>query len=206
MLLMDRDHFSKFYNEGVVVVIQQPAKRVVHIEACGNLADELWDGHSEENRYNSPRFNYNDNFYLSFPYSVFRIKYIKYKGKFSPDTMSVAFATSFQPKEVYVPPLFNIDESLQVCISLRGKFSTLSEMYKYCIATFWKTEFNDGMFDAFSDNYGGAPRAILFDPRKWEKKTRENPNWIPTARSLAYYGRYRDFCEEIDPPEREEEY
>lgn len=195
----DADYFSKYYGEGVAVAIQQPTKRLVKIKSEGNLAAAI----TGNDDCKIERLNPNGRFYLSFPHVVFRIGYVK-KKVYSPESLAVAFATSLQPKRVYVPPLFNIGDTLDVCIPLRGEFKTLSDLCRYCITSFWKTEFNDSMYDAFESTYAEKQNSILANYAKWQTKTKENPNWIPTARSMEEYGSYRDFYEETRLPEVDE--
>ena len=80
-----------------------------------------------------------------------------------------------------------------VCVAMpKGNYPTVEKMAKATIATFWATEFNDGMFDALTANYDES--RILTNPKTWEKKTRNNPRWIPTARAFTEGESFRDFC------------
>lgn len=199
MYLLDEDanYFNEYYGEGIFVAIQKPTKRILKIKTDGNLEDSFGN--------DAKRLRPKGNFYLSLPHVVFRITYAKHKESgriiYAPESLAVAFATSLTPKDVYVPPLFNVDETLGVCIPLRGKFRSPSELCDYCIANFWKTEFNDGMCNAYEYSYADKDNSVLANYARWQKKTKENPNWIPTARSMEYYGSYKDFCEETRLPE-----
>lgn len=108
--------------------------------------------------------------------------------------LRVAFATSNKPKKLYVPPLFNISGDLRVCIALPEKeYSNVEDMTREAIAAFWATEFNDGMFDAFDENYSDTN--LLAWPQKWQHKTKSNLGWKPSARSMKEFKEsFTDFC------------
>lgn len=161
------NNFSPMYNEGVMVVAQPPTRRTVSINM-----DES-DG-------------YQDNFFLSFPLMYFRIQYKRYsernKRLFVASQLHVIFVSK-NNKNVFVPPLPNIDCMMRVCIPLpNSRFTNIDELCREVISCFWYTEFNDGMYEAYEDNYNSD--SLLGDHRKWHNKTKTQPNWIPDGRSL----------------------
>lgn len=68
--------FSPNYNEGYVISIQAPSRRVVKIETSGELAD-CW-GYDD---WEDPAIDYSSNFFLSFPNAVFGIHYKNVGGR-----------------------------------------------------------------------------------------------------------------------------
>ena len=96
------------------------------------------------------------------------------------------------PRKLYFPPLCNIGDDLKVCIQLPNNyFSTLEECVKASVAAFWSTKFEDSMYGAYV-NY--KPNSLLGDARKWQKKTKKNPEWVP-KKSLKVYKEelFKDF-------------
>ena len=107
------------------------------------------------------------------------------------NSLSIAFTN--EKKKLFAPPLFNIRDDLSVCIELPQKgFSKIEDLCKACIAAFWESTFDDSMYDAYLD-YGD--NSILKDPRKWQKKTKKEPDWIPKGRILKKCKvSFQDFC------------
>jgi len=183
--LIYKDMYSSFYNEGVLISIQKPNRRMI--------CYEYEDG-----------FDFiKENFFLSFPYVVFLIKYInkktspwQTKNQFVPKKLEVAFATRSKLKKLYMPPMGNISYDHEVCIDLpKTKFSNIEDMTKKVIAKFWATEFNNDITDCI-DEYADEEKDIGFN--KWQEKTKENPKWIPTHNMLIesrYYPSFNDFCQ-----------
>jgi len=171
-------NFSTMYNEGVVVVSQPPTRRVVQINLY--VRDD-YDEDEDENE-----GVYSGNFFLSFPLMYFRIQYRKNFHKkqqhFTAMQLHVVFAASDNKSKAFIPPLPNIDDSMRVCIELPDQqFSNIDDLCKAVVACFWATDFNDGMYDAY-EQYDMD--SLLGDYRKWQKKTKKQPTWIPNGRSL----------------------
>lgn len=178
--------FSKYYGEGFVFAVQPPCRRVVTVKTFGYLSDHFWGAD----------FHYNDNFFLSFPHTVFGIRYSQ-GSKMCASALKVAFTNNMTAKKLYYPPLCNIDNFLQVCLPMSGKnFSTIEEVTKDAIDSFWKTTFNDGMFECIKVNYSAED--MLVDLNKWQSKTKKSISWKPTGRILTEFGPLADFCQEWD--------
>lgn len=198
-LIVVKDVFDDFYNQGHIFVLQTPNRRVVSIsvEDCPE--------------------SFSGNFYLSFPHVLFRIQYAKYaKARdkfFKPMNLWVAFTNGPDLKKLFVPPLMNIDHDMKVCIPHPQRGRSLKTLVKSWIDAFWKTQFNDGMADAINDYYCDgsyyydADLVGLADPREWQKRTKKSPNWVPNGRSLVEFDKQnfldveRDHSEEYDDDE-----
>lgn len=169
--------FSTLYNEGVVVVSQPPTRRVVEI----NLEYRDDDFESEEG---SHATGYMGNFFLSFPLMYFRIQYSKRSsGWLHAQKLHVIFAVAKNKSKAFIPPLPNIDETMQVCIDLPYKrFSNINDLCKAVITCFWSTDFNEEMHDAYSSYDANS---LLGDHRKWQDKTKSDPTWIPNGHKLV---------------------
>ena len=181
---MISNNFSKLYNEGVVIYVQPPARRMAKVQFSRTEFD--YYSYSQDD-------SYNENFFLSFPHIAFRIRYRlgsgrKRKGTYSAVDLKVIFTNSEKLTKRFIPPLPNIDEGMKVCIELPNKgFATLEELSKVVIAKFWATNFNDGMYDAFQEY---EENSTLGDHRKWAKKTKKNPKWVPNGRSLVIWNNF----------------
>ena len=99
--------------------------------------------------------------------------------------LSLAFQD--EKDKLYVPPFFNIGSNLQVCLGMsvdrEKKFSSLEELCIDVINSFWNTTFNFDISINY-DYYILSKKPFLCDYNKWENKTKENPNWVPSARYL----------------------
>jgi len=191
-----RDNFVTDYNQGIAVYVQPPSRRLVNINSVGIDVDD-----DDSNYYGDGlKHAYSGKFFLSFPYVVFRLCYNRsskgYSGKYvyRAESLRVAFASQAKPTKLFVPPLFNLDGCLRVCVSLPNLyFDALEECMKKCVAVFWSTDFNDSMFDAYGSHY--ERRSLMGDPRKWQKKTKKQPEWVPNGRSMKEYNiRMGKFC------------
>lgn len=151
-----RHTFHRLYNEGYITIVQPPAKRVVLID--------------------------NHNYYLSFPHVIFRIRYIKKKSKHYPLELYMAFVDGMKPKKLYFPSLPNIAQhDGTVCIPRPSGAKSAIELVEKWIANFWCTKFNFHLLDCCLNNYN---RGILGSFQKWQKKTYENPKWVPNKRNM----------------------
>jgi hypothetical protein len=170
------NNFSSMCNEGVIVVSQPPTRRVVKIDMV--YRDEDFDDDS---------IGYSGNFFLSFPLMYFRIQYRRYldnknRETFRATQLHVIFAVANNASKAFIPPLPNVNDLMRVCIELPPTyFRNIEDLYKAAIACFWATEFNDGMFDALGEY---DEDSLMGDHRKWQRKTKKQPTWIPNGRSL----------------------
>jgi len=186
--LVYKDMYSSSYNEGCLISIQKPNRRMIKYCGYQPALDDDDDEHFIK-----------DNFFLSFPYVVFFIRYVnkktKEKNQFVPCNLEVAFATCSKPKKLYIPPMHNISIEHEVCIDLpKTKFSNIEDMTKKVIAKFWGTTFNDDTAECICE-YEGKDKDISF--KKWQEKTKENPKWIPKNNMLVEsetYPSLNDLC------------
>jgi hypothetical protein len=177
------NNFSPVYNEGIAVYLQTPVRRLVNLVLdTRNIEDEA-EGDEE---------GYRGNFFLSFPHVFFRLRYNKTGEKFERFgfvSLKVAFGTSPKMKKLYMPPLPNISEDLEVCLDYSPKRKTLDELCKECVASFWRSTFTDDILAMYDgEDYYYRLDSLLGDHRKWQKKTKKDPKWIPSARSLVLWG------------------
>lgn len=162
--------FHELYNEGDIIIVQPPAKRVVRIDTY--YENEYGDDESEDR-----------NYYLSFPHVIFRIRYSKKNNNYHPMKIRVAFVDKANPKKLYMPPLANISCDGQVCIPVPSSAKTVTDLAKKWIADFWRTQFNESATDTLEYYHG----MVLGSPKSWEKQTHRNPKWIPNGRSLLNF-------------------
>ena len=162
----------KHGNMGTVVYLQKPCKRVVNIDI------------------DHYPFLYKKSFFLSIPYVFFRIIYYNRNNK------------EYYTNTLFRPPFPNIFYNCNCCCPMKTVFfSSLEAMIKAQISSFWAAEFSyvkghnydpnglycphfklnlEGEVVAKSINSDQYPEdALLVDHRKWEQKTKENPEWIP---------------------------
>lgn len=174
------NNFSKLYNEGVVVVEQPPIRRTIemYLENRYNATYSKSDPNRTIKLCKYP--SYSGNFFLSFPTIYFRIHYLKYRKKLEFLNLNVVFLDN--KKKICVPPLPNIDLNMRVCVglfnrALEHKFSNIDDLCRSIVVDFWSSQFNTEMSDAYERFY--KMNSLLGDHRKWQIKTKSNPDWIP---------------------------
>ena len=96
-------------------------------------------------------------------------------------------------RTLMAPPLPNIScDDLEICLSEKCKGSTLEKMISNQIANIFSSQFNCDITDNFEEYY-----EMIFDEdtyleeineyfKKWAKKTKNNPNWVPRSFQLFY--------------------
>lgn len=172
---------------GNVVYLQKPCKRVVSID---------FDYH---------HWQYKKTFFLSLPYTFFRLIYVAERNKFfytEARFMSIGFGTSEDPNVLFRPPFPNVFANLNCCSPVDiNRFSSVEDLIKAQINCFWSAEFSytkENKYDAaglycptynsfvgltsYVDQYEAD--ALIVDHRKWEQKTKENPKWIPDENDM----------------------
>lgn len=188
------NNFSSLHNEGVVVFRQNPIRRLVQLDFENR--EWIWDEDENEEDWDSDEWKKNSlkgNFFLSLPYSFYRIDYVKIDPVEKPKKFRPVMKPGFYPrsllfvlgdknlKNAYIPPFSNIDAYMKVCISLGGPFGSVEELTNSVVSNFWQTTFNLDIVCAIS-NYGR--KSLLSDHRKWQKKTKAEPLWVPNGRFL----------------------
>jgi hypothetical protein len=163
------NNFSELYNEGIVVVEQPPARRIVTLD----LRRQCYDLSLSE--------SFQGSFFLSFPLIYFRLHYRRHTdGCFSCTNLCVVAANN-NVNKAFALPLPNIYYGGTVCICLGiGKHKSLDALSKDAIKNFWSSEFN-GEVD---DNLRIYQRSLLGNYNRWQDKTKKFPNWVPTSRNL----------------------
>jgi hypothetical protein len=191
------NQFNPKYNQGVAIFSQKPTRRIVKFDLHGNLAEAQYAEvqYDSDLSFKKKNYSFKGNFFLSMPHILYRIVYTKRpKGSFQFYQMNVVFTNSNHTK-IYYPALPNIGWSnCTVCIPFgRKTYSDVESLCKDVVVKFWATTFSDSLYDSYK-NYGFGN--LLSDPRKWQEKTKSQPNWIPNARNLVEYKRsYNEFCQ-----------
>ena len=170
--------------KGIAVFRQNPMKRTI-------IFDSDWD--------DEPR----EQFFLSFPYVFFAIKYIIRKRKnkdnnkmtttYRPTKLYACFGTDAELKSPFEAALPNIYDDNSVCIDLPYKnYSSIKELVNEVVKCFWTTAFDpeelnssyedyNSSYEDYDDDDDDPKIKTLTDYKLWAKKTKQKPNWIPTA-------------------------
>lgn len=160
--------------KGIAVFRQNPMKRSI-------IFDSDWD--------DVPR----EQFFLSFPYVFFAIKYIIRKRKnknnnkmtttYRPTKLYACFSTDAELKSPFEAALPNIHDDNSVCIDLPYKnYSSIKELVNEVVKCFWTTAFDPEELNSQYEDFDDDPKIkTLSDYKLWAKKTKQKPNWIPTA-------------------------
>lgn len=143
---------------------------------------------------------YDNWYFLSFPHILYKILYTKDSGLIFFGDMSVCFSNNENPKQndsIFVPALLNcsgdhtclgdIDDAL-------GDFKFFQDVDSLCkavVTEFWKRKFNWETAGAFSQYVNR--HLLLGDFKRWEKKTKAQPKWIPSPINMIYWGKYKSF-------------
>lgn len=170
------NNFSSKYNEGVIVWRQSPVRRMIFIDPSFI--------------YSKPKTKY----FLSFPYIFYSMHY-KMQGKISLISLLISFNPTSELNKLFYPALFNIESNLKCCLG--EEFQDIENIEELCyivINNFWQSEYNDDISGSI-DQYS-LKKTILSNYLKWEKKTKENPLWVPDEKDLlegnteSYYMSY----------------
>lgn len=153
---------------GLCVWQQAPSRRVVSIVMNGK-----------------PR-----GYLLSLPHVLFRIEYTSDRENLYFSEVSAVLAAQermTKKTSVYSMPFPNIDDDVgDVCMPpFRGRGKNLDELCKSVVGTFWSSFFNDmdGGY-RWLQYVDSGKEFLLGDYDKWEKKTKSDPSWTPSARSM----------------------
>lgn len=121
------------------------------------------------------------NCFISLPSTVFNVKYYSYNKIYSIHSlfMGAYFDESITEQSlIYHLPLGNIKCGLNVCTGdLKARYQSFEEMYKSISYFIWNSQFNDEIHSTLNGK--------LFNPIDWEKKTKENPDWIPEKEDMS---------------------
>jgi hypothetical protein len=164
-----KNKFIEEYNEGTVLVEIPPCKRTIFFEKTP--------------------------YFLSFPKVLFFMRYLKARNEsYYVQYARMAF-TKARKRTLLIPPLTNIGlYNLEVCLSSKCKGTTLEEMASNQIADIFRSQFNCDITDVFENFYEVdyddyvESSAIEKYFEEWQKKTKDNPNWIPR--------KFEEFCDE----------
>lgn len=124
-------------------------------------------------------------YFLSLPTSRFSIGYriIQLEnGRSKFRTHSLKFCFVGESNKTLVPPFYNMYENLEVCCD-KVESHTLESMIQEQIGLFFASEFNNDLSSAINEHYRRNTQADLHELLNWEiwqRKTKENPQWIPT--------------------------
>jgi hypothetical protein len=123
-------------------------------------------------------------FFLSFPKMKFKIGFSKNNNLFVYHKLIIE--TFIDGKYYKFTILPNMHTSGSMCLQINHRFKTVQELVSYVIEQFWSSRFSsvDSMnfdFEAvlyflenIKSNFGFNEYFEL-----WEKKTKENPRWVP---------------------------
>ncbi|RTK97275.1 MAG: hypothetical protein EKK64_01725 [Neisseriaceae bacterium] len=165
----------------VLYCVQKPCKRIINSQNPIEILNDRY-------RYKGKPINY----FLSFPYCVFRIQYNIYdKDQLSIDSLHLCFSNG---KKLFYPPFLNASYGyicLPDSVKKTKKFKTLKHFLDFAILGFWSSKFSDDIIDDLID-YKEEKKKII-DYNYWQKKTKKNPNWIPSSKSLVKYCNYQEF-------------
>jgi hypothetical protein len=152
-------------------------------------------------------------YFISLPVVLYRIRYVKKKDGLKLADLAVGFVAEEnidKDTNIYFPSLPNVDgddndspESLVVCMKGGKKCETLDALVKQTIHTFWASKFNNQMeggdgyarydedadYDDWGWDYDASPEVF----KKWQKKTKQDPNWIPGIKDMKRWGKYKQF-------------
>lgn len=178
------NEFDSDKNYGIAFYSQSPQKRIIKVNRLKRLE------RMSQDRIDYFDFKINENnvgnFFLSFPKINFIIIYDRTyhsinKYRYSLINFGIAFS-DLNNEELYIPSLYNVDEECNICTSQRdyGAWS-LEDLFDQSIKDFWSSEF---IMPELSDNVNLYKTRILGNYEKWQKKTKENPNWIPSKREM----------------------
>ena len=128
-------------------------------------------------------------FFISLPNVFFSICYVERrvgrKIKYSPVyNAKMVFSNTETMRTTYIPPFPNIFYNLNVCCQLkRTYFDSKKELCESVVKSIWSTTFDWNGFGEEEDSEY-PENSILGNLHKWEKKTKSNPNWVPTYRNM----------------------
>lgn len=136
----------------------------------------------------------NNTYFLSMPYVLFKVNYTSAGRKFQFHSLQVGFTTTKKianRTKIFQPPLPNMGN--YVCLGRYSPwpFDSIEDMCASVIQKFWAGNFTNSM-NSYWLHYKCDGR-ILGDFEKWQKKTRENPKWIPSAKYLIFMKNYETF-------------
>lgn len=156
-------------------VAVSPSRRIIQVV---NILDEY--GHTVEKIMAKDDIDI-AYYFLSFPYLIFSIR----KTNDRIQNIRLAFATKLDsdcPK-LYLPPLDNcFAQHLDICMPFRDVEQPIGGIARAVVEQFWKTVFNRTEGDArFIYRRQNLPLASY---KKWHKKTKEDPLWIPGPTDL----------------------
>lgn len=161
---------SNLYNpenreEGCAIYRQFPQKRIISVK----LTHQRW-----ANDYSAFHRKNIGTFFLSFPTIEFKIFYHKYQNTFVRDSLKCVF-TNLKGNKYYIPCFYNLYGCGTVCTNRESREPTLEILFETSINDFWSSNFCLDL----SENVGQYFSRTLGSFEKWQKKTKNNPNWIP---------------------------
>ena len=116
-------------------------------------------------------------YFVSLPEMIFRIDYKKYKCVPKSFYESCSIYIAFVSKgKLYRVPFYNTSDNGAVCIE-ESTEESLEELTKSCINDFWKTGFTGEIRDNYIEY--AEKKMTLGNFKKWQEKTKANPEWIP---------------------------
>lgn len=160
-----QNKFNKTYNQGNILVELPPSRRVIFVSS-----------------YNGDR---SIPYFVSFPKIRLNISYIYHPNKcrFYVSSVRLCF---FDKSQVYYPIFSNTGSGLMLCCNTvnAANIETLADQQ---IKLIFQSKFTSDLQDSLF-KYG------IYDfveyhsyLKKWEKKTKSNPKWVPGAKELKKF-------------------
>lgn len=121
-------------------------------------------------------------YFLSLPHVFSFVEYKQYPGFFRSLVVRVAFFPSPRPKVcdlTCLTPFPNSYADMSVCMRCQ-KGDSLVDLCKNVVAKYWGSSFNRPL----CDNTVRYSKLLLGKFAAWQKKTLEDPTWIPTKEDM----------------------
>jgi hypothetical protein len=188
------NNFSKLYSEGQAVFLQPACRRIVRLELWADDDRGYYDENDDEYGKSADYFG---NYFLSFPDMLFSVMYrIKSKAVFFRELLC-AF-TDKKHKKLYMCSLPNVSESFDVCMGdfpYNNGYKSIEKLYNVLANRFWSSTFDSSFDSSLGGSYEMYSDKLLGNYNRWQQKTKKDPNWIPSTRSMipSDYDDYEDF-------------
>lgn len=156
----------------ILYYVQKPCRRVISSINPNTLIN--------------PRLEYK-NYFLSFPHCVFKIEYDHDEKNKKFNLIELNFFLS-NGKKLYIPPILN-SSSGRICCpkNIKGnkKHKSLKDFLNFIVSGFWSSKFSDDIECDIIDYEDSNKKIVDYD--YWQRKTKKEPNWIPSYRCLVEY-------------------
>lgn len=176
-----KNHFNPDTNIQVAFYSQSPQKRLISFDPQRVSLDR-------------------QQYFLSFPTIVFKmtckrsLRSVNRQGDFVLDSShnfySMGFSIVFSDlnnERFYVPSLYNIySDDFNICCEYPDYEKSIEELLHKSIESFWNSSFSiDLTYNHLRyENSKRKNKKLLGDFTEWERKTKEDSNWVPTNKNM----------------------